>query len=184
MEFANCSDIDISYIENPMSLSMCDLVEQYHQVYVLYQKQKTQIDEYKQKVHVLKQDKALKEGLIEELQTRSDEYDLELENTKQKYLFENKDLHNRLIETKDHLQKLQLENESLTNKLTVMNNQSHYISSSEINKCNENETTVTNERMEYLTNIENSYLELVEKIEKLEIENSQLSSQVIQLQVE
>lgn len=184
MNLEYCEDNDVSMVENPLALSMCDLVEEYQKVYGSYLRQKAWIDKYRQEIHVLKQDKALKESILkEELQTISENYDLELADNKKKYLHEIEDLNNRLSEANINIQKLERENEYLKISSNDAVHRPLKNASPESKVCKENEIVMTVERIRYLEKLEDDFSALSDEMMKIESEKSQIMSHVKFLEV-
>lgn len=183
MNLEYCEDNDVSMVENPLELSMCDLVEEYQKVYRSYLRQKAWIDKYRQEIHVLKQDKALKESILEDgLQTISENYDLELADNKKKYLHEIEDLNNRLSEANINIQKLERENEYLKiSPNDAVRPLKNVCPESKV--CKENEIVVTIERIRYLEKLEDDFSALSDELMKIESEKSQIMSHVKFLEV-
>lgn len=181
MSYENIEDIDVSMVENPLSLSKSDLVEEYEKVYAYFLQQKTWIDKYRQEIHVLKKEKLLKENVLkDELQALSEIQEQQLVNYKKKYLLENEDLSNRLTEANNIIEKLQQDIEYKTNNSNAAAQNIQIISPPELKICDRNEIAIANARIAFLENIEINYLDEKNKIQS---QISELISRVMLLEV-
>lgn len=185
MDLENYDALDVTIIQNPETLLAADLAEEYQKLSTCYVKQKQRIDQYMQQIYTLKQDKALKDKLLnQELQEITDNYERELSDTKNKHLLECEELQKRLTETRLLNEKIELENQRLKCELDEKIRQLQVKSDSAVTKtCKNNETIVPNKRIEYLTKIESEYADLAEEFSQITSEKSQLKSRMAQVQV-
>lgn len=179
----NFENIEIAVVQNPNSLSTEDLIEEYQKILGGYHKQKDFIDLYRQQIYTLKKDKELKDNLLkEELQLIAENYDRELTQTNKKYATDIADLQNRLTEKKNALEKFELENERLKKDMDTSVDHP-IISPLRLKTCDQNETIVSINRIEYLEKIEAHYAILVEEIAQVKCEKSEQSSKMAKMQV-
>lgn len=176
---------DVSIVENPQMLSIPDLAEEYQKLSTCYIAQKQRIDQYMQQIHILKQDKALKDKLLDqELQEITENYDRELKDAKNKHTLECEDLQNRLTEARMLNEKIVLENDILKSEFEEKINQLQ--AKTELGgakACNDDETIVSNKRIEYLTKVESEYADLAEEVNQIKLEKFQLMSRIAQIEV-
>lgn len=184
MNFTNCNGVETSIVPSPHELANTDLVEEYQKLSTCYINQKEFIDQCRQQIYTLTQEKARTDNIMkDELQSVSESYDLELENVRKKCMADNKDLQNRLTTINVTNEKLESENERLKNELNEANNPLKFPVPVESKICDQDETVVSNKRIEYLERIETEYLTLIDDVSKLNSEKSELVSQLIQTEV-
>lgn len=185
MDLENYNALEMTIVQNPQTLSAPDLVEEYQKLSTYYVKQKQLIDKYMQEIYTLKQDKALKDKLLnQELEEITENYDRELNITKSKHLLECEELQNRLTEARLMNDNIELENQRLKTELEEKIIQLQVkTDSGETKTCNDNETMVHKKRIEYLTKIESEYADLTEEIAQVKLEKSQLKSKITRIEV-
>lgn len=175
---------DIAIVQDPLSLTPSDLAEEYQKMSAHCLKQKGIIDKCMQQNYTLKQEKALKDSILqEELQVLAENNDRELADAKRKFTMETEDLQNRLKRTKESLEKAEAENECLKSDLKAATRQPQENPSNALKTCNENETIVSNKRMEHLEKIETERDELMDELAALRSDKSQLKQQITELEV-
>lgn len=181
MNFEGFDMAEITIIQDPSSLSDFALAEQYQKLSTGYLKQKLLIDQFKQRIYTLEQEKRLMDNVLQdELQSVTENNDRELEHLKRKFVTENKDLHNRFAELNITIEKLELENEHLRSELKEAHKQPL---APELKACNEDEIIESRKRIEYLEKIEADHFALVDEIVDFKSEKSQLISQIMQIEV-
>lgn len=172
---------EIMILQNPSILSIHELSDAYQKLSICYSKQKNLLDQQRQQIYSLKQDKSLKDKILqEELELIKENYDHDIEKTKKKHLLKIEELQNRLMESRLVSEKLELENQSLKNELKLTYKQSK---KPEFQTFEQHEITISNNRNDYLNKIEVDYAMLVEDMVKLKLENSQLMSKVMDREV-
>ncbi|XP_031625911.1 protein Spindly [Contarinia nasturtii] len=183
MNFVNYDIADVEIVKNPSALSIHDLVEEYDKLTASYMQHKVLLDHCKQQVYTLKKEKDLKDKILnQELQVITENYEGELKETKIKHSIQIGELQSRLTDTRSALEKLELENQQLQNELTTTLNEQSSKPCPEQNTISENETIVSKKRMEYLTKIENEFIQLTAELAQVKSEKAQLMSQVTQKQ--
>lgn len=185
MDLNSYDALEITIVPNPQTLSAPDLVEEYQKLSKYYVKQKQRIDKYMQEIYTLKQDKALKDKLLnQELEEITENYDRELNITKSKHLLECEELQNRLTKARLMNENIELENQRLKTELEEKISLLQLKTNPEETKtCNDNETIVPKKRIEYFTKIESEHSDLTEEIVQVKLEKSQLMSQITQIKV-
>lgn len=184
MNFGSCDGVETSVVSSPHKLSTMDLVEEYQKLSISYNNQKELIDQCRQQIYKLTQEKTLADNIMkDELQSVTESCDRELENVRRRCMADNKDLQNRLSEMNVTNEKLECENERLKKELNAANNPLKCAVAAESKVCDKDETIVSNKRIEYLEKIETEYLTLIDEISKLNSAKSELASQLIQVEV-
>lgn len=170
-----------------MNFEDCDnteLVNEYQNLSKICQEQKNKIDQYKQQIYTLNNEKNLKDNLLQdELQHIKGNFDSELDEVNRKNATEIKHLQNRLTAANLTLGKLELENEQLKNELDAAGNHSEVKNAAPSHVCNENEMIVSKKRIEFLEKNEMDYVELNANVAQLISEKSKLSSDILRLKV-
>lgn len=176
----------ISIVQNPETLSSSDLAEEYQKLSTCYVKQKQRIDQFMQQIYTFKRDKELKDKLLDqELQEITENYERELSDIKNKHVLECEELQNRLTDIRSTNERIELENQRLKSELEEKICQLEAKADSvEPKTCNDNETVVSNQRLEYLTKIESEYADLTEEFAQINSEKSQLKSRMAQIEVD
>lgn len=184
MNSENYDSSDISIIQDPSILSIYELADEYQKLSTSYMQYKVLVDHCKQQVYSLKQDKELKDKILDqELQVLTENFESELKETKIKHSIQIGELQSRLTDARTAIEKLELENQQLQTELTSKVNELTLKPCPQSNVVNENETIVTKKRLEYLTKIETDFMELTEELAAIKSEKSQLMSQLAQKEV-
>lgn len=185
MDLGNYDILDVSIVQNPQILSTSELAEEYHKLSKCYIVQKQRIDQYMQEIHTLKQDKVLKDKLLnQELQEITENYDRELDVAKNKHALECEELQNRLMEARLANEKFELENQQLKSEYEEKINQLQVKAALGVTKtCSDDEMVVSNKRIEYLIKVESEYADLTEGYNEKKLENSQLMSRIAKIEV-
>lgn len=185
MDLGNYDILEVSIVQNPQILSASELAEEYHKLSTSYIVQKQRIDQYMQEIHTLKQDKLLKDKLLnQELQEITENFDRELGVAKNKHSLECKELQNRLLGATQDKEKIELENQQLKSEYEEIINKLQVKAALEGTKtCSDDEMVVSNKRIEYLTKVESEYADLTEEYNRKKLENSQLMSRIVKIEV-
>lgn len=184
MNFEDCNNVaEIAIEQNPFSMPVCELATEYQKLVKSYQGQKDIIEQYKQKIYTLSNEKKLQHNLLQdELQLIRENYDQELAETNKKNSTHIKDLQNRLTEAEFTIVKLELENEQLKIELRTADNQ-QVQNFAKLNICNQNDIIVPVEQIEYFEKLEIDFNSLKNELEQVRFAKSELSSKFSQLQV-
>lgn len=178
MDFENITDIKIP--QDPTILSESELHERYIELVSVYSQHKNLIDCYRQRIYKLEQEKTLKDNVLQdELQSMEDNHEREMDEVRGKLAAENKELLSRIAKMNLTIDLLEQEIENLKSKVKEIQKQPSIVQK----KSNMNEVQVSRERIEYLNKIETEHINLVNEIDDLKTQKSQILSQLMQSQV-
>lgn len=178
--------LDITIVQDPLSLSTEDLIEEYDKIKKSYSKAKNVIDSYRQKMHQLNRNMELsgirENELKDELQSIAEVHEQELIDERKKFQCESNGLRNRLDDVKATNEQLESEVERL--KLKIEDSAKNVRNPVTIEaKCDPNETIVSVNRLDYLVDLETKYFKLIDERNELKAEISELNSNAAQAEV-
>lgn len=178
--------LDITMVQDPLSLSTEDLIEEYDKIKKSYSKAKNVIDSYRQKMHQLNRNMELsgirENELKDELQSIGEVHEQELIDERKKFQCESNGLRNRLDYVKATNEHLESEVERL--KLEIKDCAKNVRNPITVEaKCDLNETIVSVNRLDYLVDLEDKYFKLIDERNELKAKISELDSNAAQAEV-
>lgn len=168
-------------LEDLSTLSQSEIEESYKILLLDCKKQKQIIDQYRQKIYSLEQEKRIGENVLQdELQFTKDNFTADIKNIELKLNTEIKNLQNQNAELKLIIERLGQENAHVRDELKQ---QQKIVPNTDHKLDIKNNIFISKDRLENLEKLECKHSSLIDELESLKQSNSSLTSKLMETEV-